>query len=206
MKKVENINLGGKKFTIDQDAYDELDSYLHSIEKKFSASSGVDDIVYDIETRLAELFEENQLGSSIITLEKVQKVKAIMGTPSDFSSHDEFYMHSDSEGNYAQKRLFRDPDDKVVAGVASGLTAYFGLGSPLLFRALFVAMAITGVGMLPYFLLWLFVPVAKTTSDKLSMYGEKINIETIAHSVEESLTDIKDTLEDLGKNLKNKMG
>ncbi len=203
MKKVENINLGGKQFTIDTDAYTDLDNYLNSIERRFAGSSGSDDIIFDIESRLAELFEENERGSSIITLEKVRQVKLIMGTPSDFDSSD---THSVYEADHRDtKRLFRDPDQKVVAGVASGLSAYYGFSSPAIFRILFVLLAMVGIGILPYILLWLFVPIAKTSSDRLAMHGEKINIETIANSVEESITDIKDTLEDLHKNIKQKM-
>jgi len=66
-------------------------------------------------------------------------------------------------------------------------------------------MAFTGVGILPYIVLWVVIPEAKTASDRLSMYGEDINIDTIAKSVEESLIDIKDTLGDLHKNFKKKM-
>jgi len=206
MKKVVNINLGGKPFTIDHDAYDELDSYLHSIKKRFSNSSGMEDILYDIESRLAELFEENEHGSTIITMKKVQTVKSIMGTPNDFDS-DENITYADNESySSTQKRLFRDPDDKVIAGVASGLSAYLGIKSSNLVRAMFLlAFFMGGIGFLPYLALWVFVPEARTASDRLAMYGEKINIDTIANSVEESLTDIKDTLEDIHNKVKSKM-
>ena len=205
MKRVENINLGGKKFTIDQDAYHELDDYLQSIRGRFSNSNGVDDILYDIETRLSELFEENKQGSDIITIEKVKKVKSIMGMPSDFESEVGGSAHTSNDNYSTEKRLFRNNEDKVVAGICSGLAAYWGLESPILTRILFVMLAFSGIGVIPYIVLWIFVPEAKTTSDKLTMHGEKINIDTIAKSVEEGITDIKDTLEDLGKNIKNKM-
>ncbi len=205
MKRVENINLGGKKFTIDQDAYYELDDYLQSIRGRFSDSTGVDDILYDIETRLSELFEENQKGSEIITMDKVTKVKSIMGMPSDFESEIGRSTHNNNDNYSTEKRLFRNCEDKVIAGVCSGLSAYWGLESPILTRILFVMLAFSGIGVIPYIVLWIFVPEARTTSEKLSMHGERINIDTIAKSVDESITDIKDTLEDLGKNIKNKM-
>jgi len=75
MKKVVDINLGGQKFTIDEDAYQDLDQYLNSINRHFSTSSGFEDIIYDIENRIAELLSEGRDGNNIITLKKVEEIK-----------------------------------------------------------------------------------------------------------------------------------
>lgn len=203
MKKVVDINLGGQKFTIDEDAYQDLENYLNSINKHFATSSGFEDIIYDIENRIAELLVEDSKGSNnIITLSKVHEIKKTMGTPNDFGAEE---SASQSDSHSLNKRLFRDKEDSYIAGVASGLSAYYGFNSPTLFRALFAVMAFTGIGVLPYIILWIVIPEAKTASDRLSMYGEDINIDSIANAVEESLLDIKDTLGDIHKNFKKKM-
>lgn len=207
MKKVINVNLGGRAFIINEDAYDALERYLKAIERHFSGSSGCEDILYDIENRIAELFEADQKNGTIITNEKIEKVKTIMGEPKDFGDADyeeESYSGSTTTINTG-KRLFRDPDDKVIAGVASGLSAYFGIKDPVFLRIIFVILAFSGIGILPYLIFWIAVPEAKTSSDRLAMRGEDININSIANKVEESLHDLKNKIEDLGKGLKTKI-
>ena len=211
MNKVININLGGKQYTIDEDAYYDLDKYLKAIKKHFTGNNGHDTIIYDIEVRISELFDDYLKGQSIVDIQSVKKMKGIMGMPSDFGytstdTDDRHADHNGTKGEFHEKRLFRDPESKMIAGVASGLTAYYGWHSPLLFRLLFVLMAFTFVGILPYILLWIFVPAAKTSGDRLAMNGEEINIDSIARSVEESFMDIKETIEDIGMTIKKKMG
>ncbi|NNE27883.1 MAG: PspC domain-containing protein, partial [Saprospiraceae bacterium] len=172
MKKVININLGGRAFIINEDAYSKLDKYLKAIERHFSGSDGMDDILYDIENRIAELFEEDEKNGTIITIEKIEKVKSVMGRPEDFGGeeYDEEEAQSKSYKKYTYrtgKRLFRDPDDQVIAGVASGLSAYFGINDPIILRIVFVILGLSGVGVLPYIILWIAVPAAKTSSDRL---------------------------------------
>jgi len=207
MKKVINVNLGGRAFIINEDAFDALENYLSSIERHFSRSSGFEDILYDIENRIAELFEADEKNGAIITNEKIEKVKTIMGDPKDFGDEDfeDEGLESKIFTHKTGKRLFRDPDDKVIAGVASGLSTYFGLNDPIFLRIFFVILAFSGIGILPYIIFWIAVPEAKNSSDKLAMKGEDININSIAHTVEESLKDLKSKIEDIGKGLKTKI-
>jgi phage shock protein PspC (stress-responsive transcriptional regulator) len=207
MKKVINVNLGGRAFIINEDAFDALDKYLKSIERHFSRSGGFEDILYDIENRIAELFQADEKNGTIITIEKIEKVKAIMGDPKDFG--DEEFEEEKTESKIfthkTGKRLFRDPDDKVIAGVASGLSAYLGFRDPIFLRILFVIFAFSGIGIIPYLVFWIAVPEAKTSSDRLAMRGEDININSIANTVEESLNELKNKIEDIGKGLKTKI-
>ncbi|MBT8228847.1 MAG: PspC domain-containing protein, partial [Bacteroidia bacterium] len=83
--------------------------------------------------------------------------------------------------------------------------AYFGIHDPIILRILFVILAISGIGVLPYIILWIAVPEAKTSSDRLAMRGEDININSIANKVEEGLNEIKDKIVDLSKDLKMKV-
>jgi len=131
MNKIFNINLGGYPFTIDDDAYHKLDKYLKTIKNHFSQSEGCDDIITDIEARIAELFNQELKGQPIVGLREVERVIKVMGTPEEFGAVDDGTMQkktkrssktNDSQHEY--RRLFRDGENKVIAGVASGLAAY----------------------------------------------------------------------------------
>jgi len=217
MKKTVNINLGGYPVTIDEDAYQSLEKYLRSVERAFSGSEGKEEIVHDIETRIAELFQEHLNGKPIVSQKEVDAVIQVMGKPHDFDTSSEFQEDSEPSGqeepnrrtfeNYQTgKRLFRDPHDKVVAGVASGLSAYFGIQDPVWLRIIFVVLGLFGggSGIVIYFLLWVIVPEAKSASDRLSMKGEAINISNIAKSVEEELSEIGKSIQDLGDKIQKK--
>jgi len=212
MNKIFNINLGGYPFVIDDDAYHKLDKYLNTIRRHFKKSEGCDEIVTDIESRIAELFNEHAKGQPIISMRDVEGVIQIMGTPAEFGAiegegiDDEATAgHSDSEKKYATgKRLYRDPDDKVVGGVCAGMAAYFGFEDPLVFRLLFAVLFLSGVGLLLYILLWIIVPQAKSSADKLSMKGEKVNVSNIAKQVEDELNNLSHTITDFAKDISNK--
>lgn len=208
MKKVLHINLGGKEFTINEDAFAHLENYLNAIEKHFSNTQGFEGILYDIEVRIGELFEEDAKNGSIINMKKLDRVINTMGKPEDFSDEDETLQStkSDRAKIVTGKKLFRDPDDKILGGVASGLSAYFGIQDPIIIRIAFVLLfVIGGTGFLAYLILWIAIPKARSTSDFLAMKGEEINIDNIAKSVQNSLKDIKDKLDDFSKGFKTKI-
>jgi len=124
MNKVYNINLGGYPFVIDHNAFDELEKYLASLNNYFKVSEGRDEIVSDIEVRIAELFKDRLKRRKIVSLKDVNEVIDTMGRPEQFEEEN----YADS-GNYAGsqfdirtgKRLYRDADSKILAGVCSGL-------------------------------------------------------------------------------------
>ncbi len=212
MKKVIQINLGGKVFTADVDAYECLNQYLVAIERHFKKSEGLEDIMYDIENRIAELLEINAPKNTVVSMAHVEKVKNTMGMPEDFGAEEvddstyERARRTDIPKFKTGKRLFRDPDNRMVAGVASGLSSYFGISDPIIIRILFVLFTISGgLGFMTYIILWIVVPEAKSTSDYLAMKGEEINIDNIAKTVEDSLKNLKDTIEDISKGIKTKM-
>lgn len=216
MKKVENVNIGGSPFLIDEDAYVKLNQYIDTIVKHFSQSEGSDEIIEDIEFRLAELFSEQIKPRKIISLKDFNRIVEIMGTPADFGAENDFFdqtaaetkNHSHAEhsgGKRKSKRLFRDEEDKVIGGVCSGLSQYFGLEEPLIMRLIFGALFFGfGFGLIPYIVLWILVPEAKTSSDRLAMAGEPINIDSIAKQVEEEIKNLTDKVQDLGKNFGKK--
>ena len=203
MNKTFNINLGGYPFAIDDDAYTYIHNYLSSIRSHFSTSEGCDEILYDIEVRMAELFQDSLRGRSIIGMKEVDEVIAIMGKPEDFGADpiqdpDAYYSSHQSkahEGIGVGKRLFRDPDDKKIAGVCSGISNYFGIEDPIWIRLAFVVLVIVGgVGIIPYILLWILVPLATTAGDKLAMKGEPTTIQNIANLVEREISDLGDQI------------
>jgi hypothetical protein len=141
MNKTFNINLGSYPFAIDEDAYEYIQNYLDTIRRHFSASDGCEEILYDIEVRMAELFQEHLKGRAIISMKEIDEVIMIMGKPEDFGAEPMAESHqSSTRGKKSDtkikpgKRLFRDPDDKKLAGVCSGISAYLGIEDPLWVR------------------------------------------------------------------------
>ncbi|MEM9990117.1 MAG: PspC domain-containing protein [Bacteroidota bacterium] len=198
MNKIVNINLGGYPFQIDDDAYEHLKTYLSSIHRYFESMEGYEEITGDIEARLAELFQE-QLGSRpIVTKKDVQAATAIMGMPEEFGAEplEESTTfnkaHTDRKGIKTGKRLFRNPEEKVLGGVCSGLSAYLGIHDPLWIRLILLLLTLTTAGFLvvAYVLLWVIVPEATTASDRLAMRGEAINVENIGKIIGEELEEL----------------
>ncbi len=201
MNKILNINLGGYALTIDDDAYEYLTAYLESIRRRFSESEGRDEIVSDIEARIGELIHQGMGNRTIVMLPEVESAVLIMGRPEDFGGEPtvEETTSRRTSGTSSRpteprpaairtgKRLFRDPDNMSVAGVCSGLAAYFGMTDPVWMRLIFVALTLVSAGfwMPAYFLLWVLVPQATTAADRLAMRGEPVNAENIAREVEE---------------------
>lgn len=214
MNKTFNINLGGYPFSIDEDAYEYIQNYLDTIRRHFSASEGCDEILYDIEVRMAELFQEHLKGRAIISMKEIDEVIMIMGKPEDFGAEPMSEPgQSSTQRNrkgYSSiktgKRLFRDPDDKKLGGVCSGIAAYFGIEDPLWLRIFFAVAALFSGGFIfiLYIIFWVLVPEATTSGDKLAMRGEPATIQNIAKVVEEELSDLGDTINKWGDGLNGK--
>lgn len=206
MNKTLNINLGGVAFIIDEDAYMLLDNYLTAIHNHFKNAEGYEEITNDIESRMGELFTDRLAGRTIINAKDVQTAMETMGSLEDFGAEpiveaqQKTYVHSHSFR--PGKRVFRDPDDKVLGGVCSGLSAYFGINDPIWLRIIFVLLFFAaGTGVLFYLIMWIIVPKAVTTTDKLAMRGQSININNIAKEVQEGMRTLGDKFQEIGKDL-----
>jgi phage shock protein PspC (stress-responsive transcriptional regulator) len=206
MNKIQHINVGGHPFSINEDAFHKLDQYLVRLNKHFSSSDGAKEIMEDIESRIAELFKEYLLGGSIVTLDHVDKMIGVMGTPDRIESgsteRDEYTYSNDQYRT--GKRLFRDPYDKKISGVCSGIAHYFGIEDPTWVRVAFVFFGIWGFGILLYILLIFLVPQAYSPADRLAMKGEPINIQNIADKVEEEIEEMTDNFHQWREKWKNK--
>ncbi|GJM36119.1 MAG: hypothetical protein DHS20C18_51200 [Saprospiraceae bacterium] len=209
MNKVLSINLGGYPFTIDEDAFEHLDKYLKAIHKHFRHTEGYEEITEDIEARLAELFQSSMGNRPIVSFKDVEQAIATMGRPEEFGEgplEDETVAGSRGEGSYKTgKRLFRNPDDEVVAGVCSGVAAYFGIQDPVWIRILFVIITISGgFGIPMYIVLWAILPQAETAGDRLAMRGEPINVSNIGKIIQEEVEHITEKVTELGEELGSK--
>lgn len=205
MKKTININLGGTFFHIDEDAFAKLSRYLEAIRKSLSDPQGGDEIIRDIETRIAELFNEKiESNSQVVSLKELDEVIKVMGQPEDYAIHEDtfddasggsFKSYNTQANNAKYKQLFRDVDNKFVAGVCSGLGHYLRVDA--LWIRLFwilITFASGGFGILAYILLWILVPGAETINDKLKMTGEPINISNIEKKFYEGYQSVADSI------------
>ncbi len=196
MNKTVNINLAGTFFHIDEDAYGKLQRYLAAIRKSLSDPQGSDEIIKDIEARIAELFSEKlEKSTQVVTLKELDEVIAVMGQPEDYMVDEEIFDDEPQRrrSRTSNKQLFRDEDNKIVAGVSSGLGHYLGIDAVWirLFWVLFTVFS-SGIFVLIYILLWIIVPAAVTTSDKLKMTGEPINISNIEKKFKEGYENVSE--------------
>ncbi|CAM4290395.1 PspC domain-containing protein [Flavobacterium terrigena] len=201
MNKTTSINLGGYFFHIDEDAFKKLSNYFDAVRRSLSPD-GREEIIKDIESRISEIFTE-KLGTTkqVIGLKEVDDVIAIMGQPEDYKIEDETpkneYYSSYSNSGSTTKKLYRDKENSLLGGVMSGLGHYFGV-DPLWLRIIMVILFFGfGTGLVLYVILWVLVPEATTTSQKLEMRGEPINISNIEKKVKEGFSEISDKFSNL---------
>jgi len=203
MNKTVNINLAGIFFHIDEDAYLKLQRYLEAIKRSFTDSQGREEIISDIEARISELFTERmKTERQVIGNKEVEEVIAIMGQPEDYLVDDEIFEDEPtSKTNHtyrssSSKKLYRDTDNSYIGGVSAGLAHYFGIDA-IWIRLIWILLVFgAGTGVFLYILLWILVPEAKTTAEKLTMTGEAVNISNIEKK-------IRDGFDSVSENVKN---
>ncbi|MFD2541207.1 PspC domain-containing protein [Lacinutrix gracilariae] len=205
MNKTVNINLAGIFFHIDEDAYLKLQRYLEAIKRSFTDSQGRSEIISDIEARIAELFNERvKHDKQVIGIKEVDDVITIMGQPEDYIVDDEIFEDEPKQyttNKTASRKLFRDTDNSYVGGVSAGLAHYFGIDA-IWIRLIWILLIFgAGTGVLLYILLWILLPEAVTTSDKLMMKGEPVNISNIEKKIKDGITTVTDTVTDVAKNV-----
>ncbi|PUZ26586.1 phage shock protein C (PspC) family protein [Chitinophaga costaii] len=209
MKKIININLSARLIPIEDSAYEILRQYLESLRRHFSKEEGAEEIQSDIESRIAELFHDKlKNGAHCITDEDVQTVITSIGRPEQFEGSDESSGQTppadDLYSRRPRKRLYRDPDTKVLGGVCGGLGNYFSV-DPVIFRIIFALLAIGGfgTGVLVYFILWVATPEANTAAEKLEMRGERVDLNNIKTTIQEEISQIKGNVGKVGDDIKN---
>ena len=220
MKKTININLGGQPFIIDEQAFDTLHHYFEALKQKFTNEAEQKEILSDIEARVGEVFSQ-RLGKTraVVNEEDVAYIISLMGRPEDIAGEPEPSSAAGSEtkstttssSTYTgpvEKKFFRDPDNKKVGGVISGLCHYFGWGDPTWIRVGIVAIIVIsmfaslGLGfplMVIYLILLIVVPEANSSAEKLQMRGQPVTIQNIEKEVREAMTTAGNSINSIVK-------
>jgi phage shock protein PspC (stress-responsive transcriptional regulator) len=214
MKKTFTINISGSIFHIDDDAFEKLQKYLHMLNKHFGPAIEGQEILQDIEARIAELFLEKTGNKvEVITDFMVDEVIARMGKPEDFMEPGEeesekaaTEIASPEEEPKIRRRLYRDGDRRVLGGVCSGMAAYFNIDIVMMRVIFFLLFFVIGpFNFLLYFILWIVVPKAKTTAQRLEMRGKEATISNIEKSIKEEVNEVGESYSKFA-NAKNEKG
>jgi len=198
MKKTVTINISGHMFYIDEDAYTRLRAYLDKIETTFRNQESGDEIITDIESRVAEMFNERiNRETGVVYIEMVEDVITTMGEPEQFEDGDDgekktYTPPTTLMVKRSKKRFFRDIDNRVFGGVCAGIANYFNIDL-LLVRIISVLLIpfTSGAIILIYAVLWVALPPALTTAQKLEMRGENITINNIEKTIRDEYDEVK---------------
>lgn len=184
MKKVVTVGIGGRSFVIDEDAYQKLERYLDKFRQKTGNGNEAADIMEDLEQRIAELFYEELSGKGeVVNISSVNKVISQLGMP-DGSPVDESSDYSSEPSATAAnqtvvKRLYRDPDNRVIGGVCSGLGHYLNIDM-IIIRVIFgISLFMGGLGFWAYIIFWIVAPQAMTAAQKCEMRGIPVTAENL---------------------------
>lgn len=199
MNKTITCNIAGLVFNVEEQAYEKLFHYLKAVKQKLKGTEGAEEVYEDIEGRVAELFTERLSTRQEVVLEKdVLAVIQALGEPEDFvleaedTSDQQRSERTESRTNtITEKTLMRDPENGVIAGVCSGVAAYLGWDVVFVRILFLLALIITGFGFIIYIVLWIAAPKAQTSTDRLRMRGEPINLDTIAQEVQDAVDRVE---------------
>ncbi len=195
MKTTENISLAGYAFVIESDAYDELNEYLNEIRNGFIGDDSAEEIVADIEERIAELLRERCIDGMVVNISMIRDIKKRIGNPKDMApeesdggnSQGDASQNASGQKMYRKKVLYRNIDERVIGGVCSGLGTYFGIDK-VIFRIIFLILftigvfglsegAFLGIPVIAYLCLWIAMPAARTAEQKREMTGRPISLD-----------------------------
>ncbi len=197
MNEIKKCSLSGVGFTFEKVAYNRLNDYLNSLKKAYKESADCDEILADIEARIAELILSAQSDAQcVVTLPIIENIIAQLGSPEDISGEEK---QPKAENNTRiPRRLYRDMENSKLGGVCAGLAKYFGveavwlrlamasplilvvIGAPSLHWLSVLGGNLFGVFLMTYLILWFAIPSAKSAREKLEMEGEAISARTIA--------------------------
>ncbi len=213
MNKTVTINISGIIFHIEEDAYDKLSKYLSTIKGYFTNTDGGNEIMSDIEARIAEMLQAKvNATKQVVLMNDVDAVMSAMGKPEEFadesasSSSTNEKTNTSYENTYQEpirKRLFRNPDDKAIGGVCSGVAEYFNVDVVWIRIITFLLIFFGGMSLFVYLILWIVIPEAQTTADRLAMRGEPVNINNIKKAVQDEAEELKNRAGKYGQEFRN---
>jgi phage shock protein C len=217
MQRIIQINIAGRMIPIEEDAYVTLRQYLESLERHFANEEGKAEIMQDMEYRIAELFTIRlEAGNPCIDREDVQKVTETLGSPHKIGAetaeksnpyspvtYQKSHQYYNTNDRY-DRRLYRNPKDKMLGGVCSGLAVYFDV-DPVIIRLIMVVLLLgAGIGVLAYVIAWVIIPIARTPEEMASMTGgDPMNFESLKRNVTEELNDLRKRTDDLTNELRD---
>ena len=217
MDKTISISLGGFSFIVDDRAFFKLKNYLDDIRRSLQGMEGTEDIIADVEVRIAEIFKEKLGAREVVNEQDVDHIIEVMGRPEQYVDEDLEETTSYKSGSYKQttsgekvkRKLYRDPNDKIIAGVLSGLAHYLGVETwvtRLLWIVIFFSdVFISGASLtiISYIVLWIILPKAETATQKYEMYGQAGDFETIKKNASQAASEMKGVARDASSTLGN---
>ncbi len=195
MKKTINVAIGGCSFTIDEDAYNTLNEYLERFKRALKNSGGSMNVFDELEVRIADMLKGKLGGRQVVDLAMTREVIGKLGYPEGYADVDDQdsgcgdapkdeYHYSGTDGERPARKLFRNPDDKKIAGVCSGIALFLGV-DVVLIRIIFLAALICGsAGFWIYLVIWIAAPEARTAAEKCELRGIPVNAENIRRFTE----------------------
>ncbi len=193
MKKTLTINLAGMVFHIDEDAFENLQDFLEALNLRLKEDANKAEIIRDIEARMAELLNARMSqAKQVISTTDVEYLIQTIGHPdSIFGENQTDQNKKNSYGERKYRRMYRDPENRMLGGVCAGLAAYWHLDPTLVRVALVILTALGGTGLILYIVLLIVLPEAHTTAQKLEMRGEKVTIENIKKFFSDEFENVK---------------
>ena len=209
MDKTKNISLGGFSFLIEENAYTALSQYLAEVRQHLQHNSDRDEIIFDVEQRMAELLKERTANREVIMHQDVLYLIEVLGKPEQYVEDEEADKatnaapEASAKAFSANKPLYRDIDDRKIGGVLSGMAHYFNISPTMLriafavclilcfvvsYRWIFLFNGVSWAIIILYILLWMIVPAAVTTAQKLEMQGAAVTLDSLASYKSSSTT------------------
>lgn len=203
MNKIKKCSISGIAFTLEESAYNRLSEYLDSLKRAYKNSPESDEIIADIEARIAELILSAQSDATqIVCLPIIENIIAQMGSAEDISDSDNCLNPTTEPTTSTRivRRLYRDTENGKLGGVCAGLGKYFGVDPVLIRLAIFSPLILVPISnlwyklsilgeigkdlfwvlIMVYLIMWLVVPKATTARQKLEMEGEPVTAKSIA--------------------------
>jgi phage shock protein PspC (stress-responsive transcriptional regulator) len=205
MEKTIIINIGNTIIHIEESAYERLKTYLNEVKQYFANHADDLEIVTDIENRIAELLTEQleEQKKQVVDSANVNSVIAQMGRVQDFDTveegEEEPVINSTYQHQYVEKKLYRDMDDRVVAGVCAGIAHFVNADPKWIRLATLLISFVGGFGILVYALLWIIMPKAKSRVEKMEMKGEPANLQGFQKNLDEELQAVKERLNEVNR-------
>lgn len=192
MKKTVKANIGGFSYNIDEDAFNILSSYLNELRIRLGNGTDAAETLKDIEERISELLSSKLAQSEVVSIEMVNDVIAQLGNPDEISGN--ISDTTRPQERKTPKRLYRNPEGSIIAGVCSGLAEYFSV-DPIVIRLIFIILLfLKGFGLILYLVLWVATPKALTPKQKLEMKGEPVTLSNIEKSITEELNMVANNI------------